>query len=120
VSDHPVDDAFDAFAGAAGRVTGHWAAFTVALLLVLAWSVGLFFVGLTDAYQLIINTSTTIITFLMVFLIQHTADKDMLALHVKLDRILECMGADTSDVEGIEREPESRIRETRNGADDGR
>jgi low affinity Fe/Cu permease len=110
---HSVDDAFDAFAGGAGRVTGHWGAFTAALTLVLVWTAGIFVVGLTDAYQLIINTSTTIITFLMVFLIQHTADKDMLALHVKLDRVLEGLDIHTEDVQGIEEEPESRIRQER-------
>jgi low affinity Fe/Cu permease len=113
VTDHPVDDAFDAFASAVGRATGHWAAFTAALTLVVVWGAGIFLVGLTDAYQLVINTSTTIITFLMVFLIQHTADKDMLALHVKLDRVLECLDARTEDVERIDEQPESRIREQR-------
>lgn len=114
MTDHPVDDAFDAFAGGAGRATGHWAAFTVALIIVASWTIGAFFKGFTDTtWQLFINTGTTIITFLMVFLIQHTADKDMLALHVKLDRILKCLDAPTEDVEGIEQEPESHIREQR-------
>ena len=88
MSDHPIDDAFDAFAGGAGRATGHWGAFTAALILVLIWCVGLFFVGLTDAYQLVINTSTTIITFLMVFLIQSTQNRDAEAVQVKLDELL--------------------------------
>jgi low affinity Fe/Cu permease len=81
---------------------------------VVAWTIGAFFKGFTDTtWQLFINTGTTIITFLMVFLIQHTADKDMLALHVKLDRVLEGLDIHTEDVQGIEEEPESRIRQER-------
>jgi low affinity Fe/Cu permease len=111
---HSVDDAFDALAGGAGRATGHWGAFTGALVIVVAWTIGAFFKGFTDTtWQLFINTGTTIITFLMVFLIQHTADKDMLALHVKLDRVLEGLDIHTEDVEGIEEEPESHIRKQR-------
>lgn len=53
-----------------------------------AWCIGGLFIGFTDTYQLVINTGTTIITFLMVFLIQNTQNRDAAALHVKLDELI--------------------------------
>lgn len=68
-----------------------------AFALIVAWTVGGFFVGFGDFYQIIINTVTTIITFLMVFLIQHTQNHDTKALHLKIDQlILKMEDADNS------------------------
>jgi low affinity Fe/Cu permease len=82
---------FGAFAHEAARLTGKPAAFLLALLMIVVWaSVGPVF-GFSDTWQLIINTSTTIITFLMVFLIQTTQNRDTLALQAKLAEIILCM-----------------------------
>lgn len=72
--------------------TTKWAGSTTAtitaFMLVIVWTLGGFVIGFTDSYQLIINTGTTIITFLMVFLIQRTQNKDSTAIQLKLNEIL--------------------------------
>jgi len=70
------------------RWTGSTQAFTLALATVLVWAaVGRLF-GYSDTWQLVINTATTIVTFLMVFLIQRSQNKDSLAIHLKLNEIV--------------------------------
>jgi low affinity Fe/Cu permease len=70
------------------RWTGSTQAFTLALTIVVVWAaVGRFF-DYSDTWQLVINTGTTIVTFLMVFLIQRSQNKDSLAIHLKLNEIV--------------------------------
>jgi low affinity Fe/Cu permease len=79
---------FTHFAKTISRVTGRPAAFILALGVVLAWlTTGPLF-RFSDTWQLVINTGTTIVTFLMVFLIQSTQNRDTEALQVKLDELL--------------------------------
>lgn len=79
---------FTRFAKTTSRVTGRPATFFLAITLVLAWiATGPLF-HFSDTWQLVINTSTTIITFLMVFLIQSTQNRDAEAVQVKLDELL--------------------------------
>ena len=70
----------------------HWAGtswvFATAIVLVLVWAVSGPIFGFSDTWQLVINTGTTIITFLMVFLIQNTQNRDAIAVHLKLDELL--------------------------------
>jgi low affinity Fe/Cu permease len=72
--------------------TAHFAgkplAFTVAVLVVVIWALTGPVFGYSDTWQLVINTSTTIITFLMVFLIQHTQNRDTMALQLKLSELI--------------------------------
>ena len=74
------------------RVTellGNQWAFVLSVLVVVAWLAGLPHFGIGDQnYQLLINTGTTIVTFIMVFAVQHTSNRDARALHVKLDELL--------------------------------
>jgi low affinity Fe/Cu permease len=88
----------DAFRKAAQRVStalGSPLAFVLAFLVVLVWAVSGPIFGFSDTWQLVINTGTTIVTFLMVFLIQNTQNRDTRALHMKLDDlILYTEGAD--------------------------
>jgi len=76
----------------AANGTSHFAgkpqAFLTALLIVLAWALTGPLFGYSDTWQLVINTSTTIVTFLMVFLIQHTQNRDTLALQLKLAELI--------------------------------
>jgi low affinity Fe/Cu permease len=67
---------------------GHPWAFSLALLVVVAWAVSGPLFGFSDTWQLVINTGTTIITFLMVFLIQNTQNRDSHAIHLKLDELI--------------------------------
>lgn len=70
------------------KVTGTGYAFAVASLLIIGWLVSGPFFNYSDTWQLVINTSTTIITFLMVFLIQNTQNRDTKAVHLKLDELV--------------------------------
>lgn len=70
------------------RAMGQPVAFGSALAAVILWALAGPLFGFSDTWQLVINTSTTIITFLMVFLIQHTQNKDAEAMHIKLDELI--------------------------------
>jgi len=70
------------------RAVGHPAAFIIALGLVIVWALSGPIFGFSDTWQLIINTSTTIITSLIVFLIQNTQNRDTAALQLKIDELI--------------------------------
>ena len=76
------------FAKAAARWTGNASCFGLAASIVVVWLVSGPFFGFSDTWQLIINTGTTIVTFLMVFLIQNTQNRDTEAMQIKLDEII--------------------------------
>ncbi|HKY62948.1 MAG TPA: low affinity iron permease family protein [bacterium] len=79
---------FARFANAAARKAGQPWAFSIAFGVILVWALSGFLFDFSDTWQLVINTSTTIITFLMVFLIQNTQNRDSEAMHLKLDELL--------------------------------
>jgi low affinity Fe/Cu permease len=79
---------FSRFAHEAARLAGKPAAFIVAVSVIVIWAVTGPLFDYSDTWQLIINTSTTIVTFLMVFLIQNTQNRDQLALQVKLSELI--------------------------------
>lgn len=70
------------------RIAGRPRTFTIALLTIVVWLASGPFFGFSDTWQLVINTATTIVTFLMVFLIQNTQNRDTEALHLKLDELI--------------------------------
>jgi len=104
---------FRHFAEATARNTGRPAAFLLAVMVVLVWAVTgpLFHFG--DTWQLVINTGTTIVTFLMVFLIQNSQNRDSAALQIKLDELIRTTAAHNSllDLEDVDEETLERIRE---------
>ena len=79
---------FTRCAKATSRATGHTTAFILAVSVVLVWLLTGPIFGWSDTWQLVINTGTTIVTFLMVFLIQSTQNRDAEAVQVKLDELL--------------------------------
>jgi low affinity Fe/Cu permease len=79
---------FDRFANRAARFAGHPLAFVAAVLLILVWILAGPLFGYSDTWQLVINTTTTIVTFLMVFVIQNTQNRDGHATQVKLDELI--------------------------------
>jgi low affinity Fe/Cu permease len=83
-----VRELFDRFAEASSDRAGSPWAFALALFVLAAWAISGPAFGFSDTWQLIINTGTTIVTFLMVFLLQHTQNKDARALQVKLDTLI--------------------------------
>src|SRR6266498_1188915 len=79
---------FSRFAKGTAHATGHPAAFVLAVIVVLTWGITGPIFGFSDTWQLVINTGTTIVTFLMVFLIQNTQNRDTQALQLKLDELI--------------------------------
>jgi low affinity Fe/Cu permease len=104
---------FTRFAKATSRATGRPVAFALAVGALIIWAASGPFFGFSDTWQLVINTGTTIVTFLMVFLIQNTQNRDSEALHVKLDELIRATrGAHNAllDLEELEEEELDKIR----------
>ena len=104
---------FSRFAKGTARATGHPIAFMVAVLIVLAWAITGPIFGFSDTWQLVINTGTTIATFLMVFLIQNTQNRDSAAVQLKLDELIRAVaGAHNAllDLEELTEEDLARLR----------
>jgi low affinity Fe/Cu permease len=103
--------AFDRFASAVTRWAGSPAAFSLAVAVVAVWAlVGPVF-RFSQGWQLVINTGTTIITFLMVFLIQQSQNKDSVALHLKLNELLASHRNASNRLIGIEELDEQDLRD---------
>jgi low affinity Fe/Cu permease len=79
---------FDAFSKWTAKASGRPATFAVACLVIIVWAATGPMFNYSDTWQLVINTGTTIVTFLMVFLIQNTQNRDTQALQVKMDEII--------------------------------
>lgn len=85
------DKWFSKFSSYLSSVTGRPVSFVLAVGLVIAWAVTGPLFNYSDTWQLVINTSTTIVTFLMVFLIQNTQNRDTAAMQIKLDELIRAM-----------------------------
>ena len=81
---------FEKIAAAITKASGSSSAFLIAVVIILVWGVTGPIFHYSDTWQLVINTGTTIVTFLMVFLIQQTQNKDSLALQLKLNELIAC------------------------------
>jgi len=84
---------FTRFSKVTAHVTGQPASFVLALLVILVWAITGPLFGWSDTWQLVVNTGTTIVTFLMVFLIQNTQNRDSRAIHLKLDELIRSIRA---------------------------
>lgn len=97
-----VQDAFRVFARKTSHVLGTAWSFVLALLIIAVWAATGPMFGFSDTWQLIINTGTTIVTFLMVFLIQNTQNRDAKAVHLKLDEIIRAIKGARNELVDLE------------------
>jgi low affinity Fe/Cu permease len=106
-----VRDGFNRFASFIAERVGTYRAFLLALVTVVVWgAVGPVF-HFSDSWQLVINTGTTIITFLMVFLIQATQNREMRALHLKLDELIRTQSKARNIFASLERATDEELDE---------
>ena len=105
--------AFSRFAKWTARATGRPITFALAATVIVVWAVTGPLFGFSDTWQLVINTGTTIITFLMVFLIQSTQNRDSEAMQVKLDEIIRAIGNAKNEVLDLEELEEEELDEIR-------
>ncbi|HWK40735.1 MAG TPA: low affinity iron permease family protein [Croceibacterium sp.] len=104
-----MDQLFTRIASAIATLAGKPLAFTAALLVILIWGVSGPIFQWSDTWQLVVNTGTTIVTFLMVFLIQNSQNRDAAAMQAKLDELIRAVEAARSQFIGIEHLTEEQI-----------
>ena len=102
---------FDRLARWTEHKLGHSAAFAIACLSIVLWALTGPFFGWSDTWQLVINTGTTIVTFLMVFVIQNTQNRDTQALQLKPDELIRVNEAARNSLMELEDRPESELAE---------
>lgn len=95
------------------KITGHYGSFLIAITFIIIWSLSGPFFNYSDTWQLIVNTTTTIITFLMVFLIQNSQNRDSCALHTKVDELIDALKNADERVIGIEHLPLKELKKLR-------
>ena len=100
---------FHKIAHIASEVLGTAWAFLLALAIIVIWAATGPLFQFNDTWQLVINTSTTIVTFLMVFLIQNTQNRDAKAIHLKLDELIRAVGAARTGLVDLEEMSEEEL-----------
>ena len=108
-------DFFTRFTTRTAKVLGHAWVFSAAVAVLVVWAGVGPLLGFSDSWQLVINTGTTIVTFLMVFIIQNTQNRDSAALHIKLDAVMRELQISNSKLYGAEEEGEKELDEERRG-----
>jgi low affinity Fe/Cu permease len=105
-----LSETLERFSLKATQATGTSTAFMLALMVIVVWGLTGPFFNFSDTWQLVINTGTTVITFLMVFLIQRTQNKDALAIHLKLNEIVAALEGASNRLIDVEDLTEDEIK----------
>jgi low affinity Fe/Cu permease len=105
-----VQDTFHVIARKCSEILGSPWAFAVAVLIIVGWAVTGPIFGFSDTWQLIINTGTTIVTFLMVFLIQNTQNHDAKVMHLKLDELIRALTGARNNLVDLEELSEAQLK----------
>lgn len=100
-----IEEMFDSIADVSSELLGAPVVFIAAFLMCLLWLVSGPIFDWSDTWQLVINTATTVITFLMIFLVQSSQNKDTQTIHAKLDRLLKDIDGVDDSLAGIEKDP---------------
>jgi low affinity Fe/Cu permease len=111
-------DFFTRFTSKTARVLGHAWVFSAAVAILVLWAATGPLLGFSDTWQLVINTGTTIVTFLMVFIIQNTQNRDSAALHLKLDAVMRELQITNSKLYEAEEEGEKELERQRQRIED--
>lgn len=106
-----MNEAFRKISNLISRLAGLPWAFFAALGLILIWLISGPFFDFSDTWQLVINTGTTIITFLMVFLIQNTQNRETKAINLKLDELIRAVGEARNSMVDLENAPDEELEE---------
>ena len=104
-----MNEFFHKVAGKVSATTGSPWAFITAFLIIVLWATSGPAFNFSDTWQLVINTGTTIVTFLMVFLIQNTQNRDAKAIHLKLDELLKGVTGARTGLVNIEELPDEQL-----------
>lgn len=105
----PMHELFRKLSQRISWLVGSPVAFMVALLLIVCWAITGPIFNFSDTWQLVINTGTTIVTFLMVFLIQNTQNRDARAVHLKLDELLKAARGARNSLVNVEEIPDDQL-----------
>jgi low affinity Fe/Cu permease len=105
-----IRDAFGVFARKTSNILGSAWAFVIAIAIIVIWAATGHAFGYSDTWQLIINTGTTIVTFLMVFLIQNTQNRDAKAVHLKLDELIRALGPARNKLVDLEKLSDDQLK----------
>ena len=108
-----MDELFTRVASGISNIAGQPLAFTLALLTILVWGISGPLFGFSDTWQLVINTGTTIVTFLMVFLIQNAQNRDAAAIQAQLDELIRAIEGARNQFIGIEHLTEEQLEQIR-------
>ena len=111
---HKKPDVFTRFASGASSLIGRPWMFMSAVALLVLWGLSGPLFGFGDTWQLVINTTTSLITFLVVFIIQNTQNRDNLAINIKLDAIMKQLGIDEDDLLEAEDRSDKDLEKQRN------
>ena len=107
---NPISQMLERFSRKATEATGTSAAFIIAVLVIVVWIITGPLFHFSDTWQLVINTGTTIVTFMMVFLIQRSQNKDALAIHLKLNEIVAALEGASNRLIDVEDLTEAEIK----------